>query len=237
MPVFDEQGELLFFTAARAHHADIGGITPGSMPPDKHPYRPGRRPVRQVQIVGKGRLPGRGGARRFASGPCPVCNMTQSVADLLAQVAVVPARANELQAMVGQFGSRWCGPIWAMSRTTPRKAVRRVLDGAEGRRVPATSTTTARPWDRPDQPSTSRARTAHVDFTGTSPAAAEQLQRTGGGDAGGGALRVPDPGGREHPDERGLPGSRSGSPFPKADPSTRYPAAAVSPATSRPASG
>ncbi|MFX7040714.1 hydantoinase B/oxoprolinase family protein, partial [Acinetobacter baumannii] len=34
-PVFDEAGkELLFFVASRGHHADIGGITPGSMPPD-----------------------------------------------------------------------------------------------------------------------------------------------------------------------------------------------------------
>ncbi|MCZ6992371.1 hydantoinase B/oxoprolinase family protein, partial [Salmonella enterica] len=36
-PVFDEAGrEILFYVGSRGHHADIGGTTPGSMPPDSH---------------------------------------------------------------------------------------------------------------------------------------------------------------------------------------------------------
>ena len=71
MPVFDAEGRLLFLTAARGHHADIGGITPGSMPPEFDHDRPGRRADRQFPSGGERALPG-GGTRRAARvGPLP----------------------------------------------------------------------------------------------------------------------------------------------------------------------
>ncbi len=167
MPIFDEQGELLFFTAARAHHADVGGITPGSMPPDSTHIDQEGVLFDNVQIVAKGRFLDEEVRAVFASGPYPVRNMTQSVADLLAQVASCQRGANELQAMVGQFGLDVVRAYMGHVQDNAEESVRRVLDVLKDGEFRyehdnGTAVVVRITIDK-------RARTAHVDFTGTSP--------------------------------------------------------------------
>ena len=62
-PVFDDaQANILFWVASRGHHADVGGISPGSMSPQRHHDRGGRRLYRQLQARRPRPLP-RAGAR------------------------------------------------------------------------------------------------------------------------------------------------------------------------------
>jgi 5-oxoprolinase (ATP-hydrolysing) len=167
MPIFDEQGELLFFTAARAHHADVGGITPGSMPPDSTHIDQEGVLFDNVQIVARGRFLDEEVRAVFASGPYPVRNMTQSVADLLAQVASCQRGANELQAMVGQFGLEVVRAYMGHVQDNAEESVRRVLDVLKDGEFRyehdnGTAVVVRITIDK-------QARTAHVDFTGTSP--------------------------------------------------------------------
>ena len=160
MPVFEGE-ELVFFTAARAHHADVGGITPG-------PCRPTARTSTRRACCSTTSCWSRtvSCARRPCSRCCapawPVRNETQNVADIQAQVASCQrAEANELAKMVAQFGLATVR-AWATSRTMPR-SVRRVLDVLQDG---------AFTWPGPVvqvQISIDKAaRRAKVDFTGTS---------------------------------------------------------------------
>ncbi|HEX6010662.1 MAG TPA: hydantoinase/oxoprolinase family protein, partial [Geminicoccaceae bacterium] len=107
MPVF-EAGELVFFTASRAHHADVGGITPGSMPPDSTHIDEEGVLFDNFLLVEDGRLREAALLELLRSGPWPVRNETQNVADLQAQVASCQRGANELAKMVHQFGLATC---------------------------------------------------------------------------------------------------------------------------------
>ena len=60
MPVFGADGQLLFLTASRGHHADIGGITPGSMPPDSRSIDQEGVLIDDFQLVDQGRFRARG---------------------------------------------------------------------------------------------------------------------------------------------------------------------------------
>ena len=96
--------EPSFFVASRAHHADIGGITPGSMPPAS-------RTIAEEGVVFDNFLLVDGGAIReaalrdgLARGPWPARNPDQNVADLKAQLAANARGAAELAALVGRAG-------------------------------------------------------------------------------------------------------------------------------------
>ena len=104
-PVFDARGEsILFYTASRAHHADIGGITPGSMPPQSKTITEEGIVINPFQLVKAGIFDEQGVIELFSSGPYPVRNVQQNVADLQAQVAANNTGLNELLSMVEQYG-------------------------------------------------------------------------------------------------------------------------------------
>ena len=86
-PVHGEDGELLFFTASRGHHADIGGTTPGSMPPDSHTLAEEGAVLRTLQIVAGGVLDRDLVLARLAAGPYPARRPRDNLADLEAQLA------------------------------------------------------------------------------------------------------------------------------------------------------
>jgi 5-oxoprolinase (ATP-hydrolysing) len=85
-PVFDA-GQLVFYVANRGHHADVGGITPGSMPPFSSSLEEEGVVFRNVRIVHRGRFDESAVRRVLASGPYPARQPDQNVADLQAQVA------------------------------------------------------------------------------------------------------------------------------------------------------
>ncbi|MGX6999195.1 hydantoinase B/oxoprolinase family protein [Caballeronia sp. KNU42] len=105
MPVFvDASATPTFYVAARGHHADIGGITPGSMPPDSTHVDQEGVLLDNIQLVAQGRFLEREIRDLLTSGQYPVRNVEQNLADLRAQVAACTKGAQELERMCGQFG-------------------------------------------------------------------------------------------------------------------------------------
>jgi len=117
-----------FFVASRGHHADIGGITPGSMPPDsKHVDEEGVL-LDNVQLVAAGRFLDSEMRAILASGRYPSRNIDQNLADLRAQVAACAKGAEELAKMVAHFGLTVVRAYMQHVQDNAEEAVRRVLD-------------------------------------------------------------------------------------------------------------
>jgi 5-oxoprolinase (ATP-hydrolysing) len=103
-PVFDANETVLFFVAARGHHADIGGITPGSMPPmSKHIDEEGVL-LDNIKLVSQGQFNELMISKLLASGAYPSRNIAQNIADLKAQLAACEKGASELRKMVAHYG-------------------------------------------------------------------------------------------------------------------------------------
>jgi 5-oxoprolinase (ATP-hydrolysing) len=120
MPVFDDAARLLAFVAARGHHADIGGITPGSMPPHSRCVDDEGVLIDDFLLMDGGRLREDAVRALLLSGPYPARNPDQNLADLQAQLAACMRGAAELQQLV-----RDCG------RDTVEAYMAHVLDNAE----------------------------------------------------------------------------------------------------------
>ena len=103
-PVFDEAGKkIIFFVASRGHHADIGGTTPGSGPPDsKHIEEEGVL-IDNFKMFDKGVFKEKEMKNILASGKYPCRNIEHNMADLAAQVAANKTGINEIQSMIDQF--------------------------------------------------------------------------------------------------------------------------------------
>jgi 5-oxoprolinase (ATP-hydrolysing) len=155
-----------FYVASRGHHADIGGITPGSMPPDsKHVDEEGVL-LDNVQLVGQGRFLETEMRAILGSGRYPSRNVDQNLADLRAQVAACARGIDELTKMVGHFGLDVVRAYMKHVQDNAEEAVRRVLGALKdghfeyemdsGARIVVTI--------RVDR----ERRTAKIDFTGTS---------------------------------------------------------------------
>jgi 5-oxoprolinase (ATP-hydrolysing) len=102
-PVHDAAGELLFFTASRAHHAEIGGMVPGSMPPLSKNLAEEGVLIRNLKIVATGESRFEELRRVLLSGPFPTRAVETNLADVAAQVAANRQGANDLLALVGRF--------------------------------------------------------------------------------------------------------------------------------------
>ncbi|AOV15988.1 5-oxoprolinase [Acidihalobacter aeolianus] len=104
-PVFDTAGEALrFLVASRAHHADIGGITPGSMPPGSRRIEEEGVLIDDFLLAEDGRLREPALRELLAAGPYPARNPTQNVADLKAQIAANHRGWRELLRTVDELG-------------------------------------------------------------------------------------------------------------------------------------
>ncbi len=167
-PVFDEAGEhILFYVAARGHHADIGGTTPGSVPPDsKHIDEEGVL-IDNFQLVSGGRLLERETEALFTGAPYPTRNFQNNLADLKAHIAGNEKGVQELRKMVAHFGLDVVHAYMKHVQDNAEECVRRVLgvltDGSyeyemdSGARICVDIEV-----DREN-------REAIIDFTGTSP--------------------------------------------------------------------
>ncbi len=105
-PVFDEAGEtILFWAASRGHHADIGGVAPGSMSPLATSILEEGVYIDNFLLVERGRFRERELYELLASGPWPARNPLQNVNDLEAQIAANEKGVRELRRMVDMFSS------------------------------------------------------------------------------------------------------------------------------------
>ncbi|HEY9910114.1 MAG TPA: hydantoinase/oxoprolinase family protein, partial [Thermosynechococcaceae cyanobacterium] len=108
-PVFGQSSDFstsspLFYVASRGHHADIGGITPGSMPPHSVTIDQEGILIDNFPLMRDGQFREAEFLELLNSGAHPVRNPTQNLADLKAQIAANEKGAQELRRMVTQFG-------------------------------------------------------------------------------------------------------------------------------------
>jgi len=133
-PVFDDAGERPhFFTASRAHHADVGGLTPGSMPPYSRTIADEGVLIAPLRIVRGGRFDEAALRAAFSSASPPPRNPAQNIADLRAQLAANARGIREIGRAAQVFG--WPALLAYMAHVQDnaedcmRRAIRRLADG------------------------------------------------------------------------------------------------------------
>jgi 5-oxoprolinase (ATP-hydrolysing) len=167
-PVFDGTGaEPIFYVAARGHHADIGGTTPGSAPADSTSVDEEGVLIDNFLLVDDDTFRDDEIRELLTSGPHPARNPDQNVADLQAQVAACERGTSELLRVVDHYGLPVVHAYMNHVQDNGEESVRRVIDALgdaaftsemdDGHRVSVRIGV-----DR-------AARRAIVDFTGTSP--------------------------------------------------------------------
>ena len=128
-PVFDDDGrDVLFYVASRAHHADIGGVTPGSMPPDSGAIEEEGVLIDNFHLVEGGVFREAAVVDLLSSGAFPARNITQNIADLKAQIAANEKGVQELRTIVRQFGLDVVQAYMGHVQDNAEEQVRRVLD-------------------------------------------------------------------------------------------------------------
>ncbi len=103
-PVHGADGEVAFFVASRGHHADIGGITPGSMPPFSHALAEEGVVLRGVRVVRRGRFDRDAVERLLVRAPHPARRPEDNLADLEAQIAANRRGERLLRELVERYG-------------------------------------------------------------------------------------------------------------------------------------
>jgi 5-oxoprolinase (ATP-hydrolysing) len=173
-PVFDDRGdEFSFSIACRAHHADIGGLTPGSMPATSRSIHDEGILLDNVLLVRDGVLRRSELERLLASGPYPARNIEQNLADIAAQIAAIAKGVAELDRVTRRYGRDVVQAYMAHVKRNAEECVRTAigrlrsgrwtaeLDGGEQIAVAVEIDT--------------EERSAIVDFAGTSPTSASNF--------------------------------------------------------------
>jgi 5-oxoprolinase (ATP-hydrolysing) len=167
-PVFDDAGaQILFWVASRGHHADIGGVSPGSMSPNATTIEQEGVYIDRFKLVDRGRFCEPEIHALLTGAKYPARNPKQNINDLKAQIAANEKGAHELRKMVGDFGLPVVEAYMGHVQDNAAECVRRVIDRLhdcefayemdQGTWIKAKITV-----DR-------EKREATVDFTGTSP--------------------------------------------------------------------
>jgi 5-oxoprolinase (ATP-hydrolysing) len=163
-------GEPTFYVGSRGHHADIGGTTPGSMPPFSTRIEEEGVQINNVKLVDRGVLREAEMVALLQSGEYPSRNPQQNMADLKAQIAANEKGVQELRKMVEQFGldvvQAYMRHVQDNAEESVRRVITRLKDGAftlpldNGAQIQVAVRVNA------------AQRSAEIDFTGTS---AQQL--------------------------------------------------------------
>ncbi len=156
-----------FYVGSRGHHADVGGTTPGSMPPFSTRIEEEGVQINNVKLVERGVLREAEMIALLESGEYPSRNPQQNMADLRAQIAANEKGQQELRRMVGEFGLdvvlAYMRHVQDNAEESVRRVITRLKDGAF-----------TLPLDNGAQISVAvkvdaQSRSATIDFTGTSP--------------------------------------------------------------------
>jgi 5-oxoprolinase (ATP-hydrolysing) len=169
-PIFIDESSVRvpsFYVASRGHHADIGGITPGSMPPHSTHINQEGILLDNFQLVDRGHFRESELLEILGSGNYPVRNPTQNLADLQAQIAANERGVQELGRTVDRYGLAKVQTYMQHVRDNAEESVRRAIevlqDGSFS--YPMDDGTEIRVKVKIDRV----ARAACIDFTGTSP--------------------------------------------------------------------
>ena len=128
-PVFDEKGrDILFWVASRGHHADVGGVAPGSMSPRATNIHEEGVYIDNFLLVEKGRFREKALYELLGAGEWPARNPLQNVNDLKAQIAANEKGAAELQRMIELFGLPTVEAYMGHVQDNAAESVRRVID-------------------------------------------------------------------------------------------------------------
>jgi 5-oxoprolinase (ATP-hydrolysing) len=132
-PVYSESNELLFLVANRGHHADIGGIAPGSMPPFSRRLDEEGVVLHNFRLVSEGRFHEAEIVAKLSEGLYPARNMTERLSDLRAQIAANNAGVRLLRDLCVQYGVEvvraYMGHVRANAADSMRDAIRALPDG------------------------------------------------------------------------------------------------------------
>jgi 5-oxoprolinase (ATP-hydrolysing) len=169
----DETGRLLFFTASRAHHAEIGGVVPGSMPPFSKCLAEEGVLIGCFKLVDAGRSRLERLRRLLLDGPYPTRAVDENLADATAQIAANRQGARDLLSLVDRYTlpvvEAYMRHIQEAAARKMRAALARLPDGLH------------RFADRMDDGSpiavevTVEGDRATIDFTGTGPVVSGNL--------------------------------------------------------------
>ncbi len=166
-PVFAPDGSrILFYTASRGHHADVGGMTPGSMSPDSRTIDDEGVLIDNFKIVDAGTFRDEATRELLASARWPARNVDNNVADLQAQIAACEKGVQEINRMIGQFGLDVVEAYMGHVQDNAEEQVRQVIDALDDGRFTYEMDDGAQiaveiTVDRAN-------RSARIDFSGTS---------------------------------------------------------------------
>ncbi len=166
-PVFNEAGDtILFYVGSRGHHADIGGKTPGSAPPDSTHISEEGVVIDNFKVVDQGTLRDAETREVLASGKYPCRNIDENMADIEAQVAANATGIREVNRMISNFGLDVVQAYMRHVQANAEMSVRRVIGNlANGECVyPLDNGLEIHVKVTVD----TEAREAIIDFTGTS---------------------------------------------------------------------
>lgn len=166
-PMFGSSEEILFYLASRGHHADVGGISPGSMPPGSRSIEEEGVLSEGMKIVNQGRFCEEKLKAWLGSGKYPARNPEQNLADIRAQIAANEKGLSELRKMVEEFSLETVEAYMDHVQDNAEEAVRSVID----RLANGEFTYTLDDGNKIKVKVTidHRNRGARIDFTGTSP--------------------------------------------------------------------
>ena len=167
-PVFDDaEREILFWVASRGHHADIGGLSPGSMSPSAQTIHEEGIYVDNFKLVDRHYFREHELYALLSDAPYPARNPLQNVNDLKAQIAANAKGAQELRKMVAHFSlpvvQAYMGHVQDNAAESVRRVIDRLHDCAFEYEMDQCT------WIKVKITVDKDTRTATVDFTGTSP--------------------------------------------------------------------
>jgi 5-oxoprolinase (ATP-hydrolysing) len=157
----------LFYVASRGHHADVGGVTPGSMPPHSTSVDEEGVLLDNFHLVDRGHFRERELLAALTSGPHPVRNPVQNLGDLQAQIAANERGRQELLRMVERYGLATVEAYMQHVQDNAEESVRRAIEVLKDGQFtyPMDDGSEIRVQIEIDRGS----RSARIDFTGTSP--------------------------------------------------------------------